>query len=141
MPEINYSMSTTMTGAPKIRKIGAVSPYGEMSPFVWKGRLMRLELVDNSRGTDSYDESICAAIRDVESGEKISCFGRDCYYFSGYLENGTYYVVGTIRKKPLFSGDTYKLFWSEDLFHWHERILLSKPGFKFYNSEIGRAHV
>ncbi len=31
---------------PKIKKLGAVSPNGESTPFVWNNRLTRLELDD-----------------------------------------------------------------------------------------------
>lgn len=58
--EINYTPETRMQGTfPHIRKCGAVSPCGESSPFVWrdpqnhgKETLMRLELLDPTRGTD-----------------------------------------------------------------------------------------
>lgn len=51
MIEINYDATTVMRGNyPKITKLGACSPYGEMTPFVWKGRLMRLELMDSGCG-------------------------------------------------------------------------------------------
>ena len=68
MPHIlNYDASTVMRrGFPKITKLGAVSPYGESTPFVFNGRLYRLELCDPSRGT-RRTESICALIRDRET--------------------------------------------------------------------------
>ncbi len=40
MPEINYNTTSKMErGFPRVRKLGAVSPYGEMTPFVHGGRL------------------------------------------------------------------------------------------------------
>lgn len=125
-----------LSGYPEIKKLGACSPYGESTPFVFNGRLMRLELADPTRGLDSCDKRIRALIRDAETGEILSEFGRDCYYFSGYEENDTFYVIGTVRKQPSFSGDTYKLFSSRDLLHWDERLLLSNPGWKYFNSAL-----
>ena len=70
MKEINYTAESEMHGEyPRIKKLGACSPYGEMTPFVWKGRLMRLELCDTARGTAVFStkDDICAIIRDVET--------------------------------------------------------------------------
>ena len=137
MKELNYNENSKMIkGYPVIRKKGAVSPYGEMTPFVFNGKLMRLELADKTRGLDPYDKEISAIIRDVETGKILSRFGYGCYYFSGYLENDTFYAIGTVSQLPRFSGDTFKLFWSKDLVHWQERILFSKQGWRFYNTSL-----
>jgi hypothetical protein len=75
MKEINYDARTLMYGKyPKIQKLGACSPYGEMTPFVFNGRLMRMESVDISHGTETGNNDIHAIIRDVETGEVISRF-------------------------------------------------------------------
>lgn len=81
MAEIHYDSKTKMLkGFPKIKKLGAVSPNGESSPFVWNNRLMRLELDDATNGVDSaYQTS--AIIRDIETGKIISRFGEGCYYY------------------------------------------------------------
>ncbi len=51
--EFNYNIDTRMYGGfSKIRKCGAFSPFGESTPFVRDGTLMRLELIDPTRGTD-----------------------------------------------------------------------------------------
>ena len=83
--EINYNASTKMeAGFPTIRHLGATSPCGETSPFIWQGRAMRLELMDESRGTDSYAITK-ALIRDRDTGEILSEFGEGCYYYSLYF--------------------------------------------------------
>lgn len=72
MAEIYYDSTTKMLGGfPKIKKLGAVSPNGESSPFVWNNRLMRLELDDATNGVDS-DYKTSAIIRDRETGEIVS---------------------------------------------------------------------
>ena len=98
--EHNYNAASRMYGGfPKIRKCGAISPYGESSPFTWirggKESLMRLELCDPARGTDSSNPAH-VIIRDCESGETLSSFGEGCYYHSLFTENQTIYVLGTL---------------------------------------------
>jgi len=136
MAEFNYEKSTKMyKGFPKIKKLGAVSPNGEMTPFVYNGKLMRMELKDRSFGTDSNVPTV-AIIRDCESGEVISEFGAGCYYFSAYTENDKIYVLGTLSKKPELSGDTIMIFESSDLINWKSRVLLTNPGWKYFNTAL-----
>lgn len=137
MREINYDSTMKMqAGYPRIKKLGAVSPYGEMTPFVFKGRLMRLELVDETRGLNPYDENIGAIIRDVETGKIISFFGHGCYYFSGYAEGDTFYVLGTKCLLPRYCGDTIMLFESKDLRTWSSRELIKNEGWEYYNTSL-----
>ena len=83
MREKHYDSKTKMLGGFPKKKLGAVSPNGESTPFVWNNRLIRLELDDATNGIDSgYKTS--AVIRDRESGEIASRFGEGCYYFSFY---------------------------------------------------------
>lgn len=121
---------------PKIRKMGAVSPYGEVSPFVFKGKLMRLELIDASRGLNASGGDICAGIRDVASGKILSTFGKDCYYFSAYCADDKVLVTGTERQNGRFSGDTIWAFESTDLEHWSRRKLLTNPGWVYFNTSL-----
>lgn len=132
MSEFNYNENTIMKkGYPQIKKLGAVSPYGEMTPFVWKGKLMRLELVDQSKGTDT-NSYCCGGIRDVESGEIISYMAEGCYFLSAYVEEGIAFVIGVDRKQR----DTIRIYESEDLIHWSGRVLLTNPGWIYYNSSL-----
>ena len=134
--EINYNQSSVMRGSfPEIRKLGAVSPNGESTPFVFHNRLYRLELCDPTHGTDSSVPTL-ALIRDRETGEILSRFGLGCYYYSLYQENDTVYVIGTKSILPALSGDTLILFESCDLLHWTERELLSNPGWRFFNTSM-----
>ena len=94
MAEYNYDAATTRSNRyPRIKKLGVCSPNGEMTPFVWKGQLMRLELDDPLNGTDSTVLRQ-AIIRNCESGEVLSRFAEDSYFHSGYLEGDTFYVLG-----------------------------------------------
>ncbi len=136
MAEINYNKDSRMiNGFPRIRKKGVVSPNGEMTPFVFKGSLMRLELKDASKGTDVSNVSI-AVIRDCKSGRIISEFGAGCYYFSAYTENDKLYVLCVDSVYPQLSGDTIRIFESDDLVNWTSRVLLHNPGWRYYNTAL-----
>ena len=137
---INFNKTTRMHGDfPRIHRLGAVSPNGEASPFLWQGRMMRLELSDPSRGLDP-GVPITALIRDRETGEVLSRFGEGCYYYSLYKDpaEDTVRVLGTKRGDVGFCGDTIMLFESRDLIHWDCRELLSRPGWKYYNTSLTR---
>lgn len=134
--EINYDASSVMlNGYPQIRKLGAVSPNGEATPFVFENRLYRLELADSSNGTDSSVPTV-ALIRDRETGEILSSLGLGCYYFSLYQEDDTVYVIGTKSVPGALCGESLMIYESRDLVHWTERELLSNPGWKFYNTSM-----
>ncbi len=137
MKELNFDLKSRMLkGYPKFTKKGAVSPYGEMTPFVFNGRLMRMELIDKTRGIDPYDKDICACIRDVETGKILSYFGHGCYYFSGYSEGNKFYTLAVESKLPEFSGDTIMIFETEDLIHFKKRVLLKNEGWKYFNTSL-----
>ena len=123
---------------PKIRKLGAVSPRGEVSPFVFNGRLMRLELLDPSRGLEATNAAICACVVDAATGRRVSTLGRDCYYFSAYAEKDRVIVLGTERQGGRFSGDTIWAFESTDLVNWSRRVLLRNPGWRYFNTSLTR---
>ena len=137
--EINYCFETKMLrGFPKFEKLGIVSPNGESSPFVWKGRQMRLELSDPSRGTDA-NVPINAVIRERETGKIISVFGEGCYYYSLYLENEKAFVLGTKRLPGMLCGETIVIYESDDLVNWSCRELLTNPGWKYYNTALTKS--
>ncbi len=134
--EINYDEKSIMKkGFPAVKKLGAVSPMGESTPFVFGGLLYRLELDDPSHGTDPGVPAT-AIIRNRETGEILSRFGEGCYYYSLWQENGTVYVIGTKSERPRLSGHTLILYESRDLCCWKERELLSCPGWRYYNTSL-----
>lgn len=134
--EFRFDAGTKMeAGFPQFRRLGAVSPNGESSPFLFGGRMMRLELADPTHGTDPSAPTQ-AIIRDRETGEIVSAFGECCYYYSLYQESGTVYVLGTRSIAPGLSGDTILLFESTDLRQWKCRELFSRPGWRYFNSSL-----
>ena len=132
MAEFNYDKNTVMKNRyPEIKKLGACSPNGEMTPFVWNGRLMRLELADKSKGTDP-NAITYACIRDVEGKNILSYFAEDSYYHSAYVEDGVCYVLGVDKNER----GTIRVYESKDLINWSNRPLLSNPGWVYYNSSL-----
>lgn len=139
MTEINYDRDTLMLKEyPEIRKLGACSPCGEMTPFVFDGKLRRLELTDDTKGLDVNDESIGFLIRDVETGEVISRGGRGHYYFSGLLDGDTFRIFCVERKTGTFYGDTVKMFSTKNLTDFEETVLFSREGFQFFNTAAAK---
>ena len=126
---------------PVLKKKGVVSPNGEMTPFVFHGKLMRLESVASEHCADTRKESILQAhaiIRDVESGKVISSFGHGSYFFDAYVENEHVYVFGTLSnsKEGWYGGDTIMLFESDDLVNWTQRVFFHKKGWLMYNHSL-----
>ncbi len=137
---INYDKNSKMTRPfPTLRKLGAVSPYGECTPFVYRGRLYRLELADPTRGP--LDPSIhhCALIRDHETGEILTMVGEDIYYHSLYTENDEVYVLGVLIDDSSIdstSGNTIVMYATHDLKNWERRVLFSNPGWRYFNTSL-----
>ena len=135
--QINYDAKTTRSNRyPQIKKLGVCSPYGEETPFVWNGKLMRLELRDPMKGWNQTDTSVDkdAIIRDCETGEIISHVAADSYSHSAYIEGDTAYVLGV----DLLHRDTIRIYSSKDLIHWDNRVLLTNPGWVYNNSSLAK---
>ena len=133
---INYYKETRMLNDfPKIKKTGAISPYGEVTPFYFNGAMYRLELRDHTGGLDSASD-IRALIREYYTGKIIATLGEGCYYYSFYQEGNKAYVLGTERQNGSFCGDTIYIFESEDLVNWKKRKLLERKGWKYYNTSL-----
>lgn len=132
-----YLFKTMANPFPKIRKVGAVSPNGEVSPFVWKGRLYRMELFDEGRDVvpDAYK---AAVIRDVETGKIVGRTGEECFYHSICVEGDVVYLTGVKRNvaQGEHSGDTILIYETTDLVNWTKRELLRNPGWRYYNSTL-----
>ena len=96
---------------------------------------MRLELEDRSISSNREEASF-AVIRNCESGQILSRVAVGCYYQSFYKENGTAYVIGTVKDKSADSGSEIRIYESRDLIHWSGRTLFRRPGWSFYNTSL-----
>ena len=137
MREISPTMNK---GFPVLHKKGIVSPNGEMTPFVFKNRLYRLESVDQhhcAKPELTRNESH-AIIRDIETGKIISKFAEGHYFFDAFVDGEKVYVFGTLNNSIYgwFGGDTVNIFESTDLIHWDKRMFLYKKDWLFFNHSI-----
>lgn len=131
MAELNYDFHTTRSNRyPKIKKLGICSPNNEMTPFVWEGKLMRMELHDPSDGLGGTEHY--AVIRDCATGKILSRFGEEGYFHCAYVEDGTCYVSAVDRKNK----DTIWMYETKDLIHWEKRVLFQRPGWNYFNTCI-----
>jgi hypothetical protein len=102
-----YTKDTRMyKGYPTLRKLGVVGKVGESSPFIWKGKAMRLESHYNEGPTH-------AVIRERESGKILARVGEGEYFYSFYMENDTAYILGTKVEEPI--KNTIMIYESKDL--------------------------
>ena len=127
-------------GFPVLHKKGIVSPNGEMTPFVFNGKLYRLESVDKYHCAKPNETRHLshAIIREVESGKVISKLGVGHYFFDAFVDNGKVYVLATLNnsKYGWFGGDTVVIFESADLINWEDRVLIHKKGWLFFNHSV-----
>ena len=138
---LNGRDAKMLHGYPILKRKGVVSPNAEMTPFVFKGKLMRMESVSPDHCANPTKENLSSAhaiIRDVESGKVLSEFGHGSYFFDAYVENDHVLVFGTLSnsKDGWYGGDTVMLFESDDLVHWSKRVFLHKKGYLIFNHSL-----
>jgi len=121
--EIRFPSVARLAGPPVIRKNGIISPSGgEMSVFVHRGALMRLQNVDDGFVVTPY------AVNDFRR-----VFGRrGPYYYQAYCEGDRVYVYAA-------EGSVLYSWISDDLTHWTESVALRFPeNFRLFNSSVCR---
>lgn len=137
MAEINYKGNMISKDAPVIRKLGVVGKACEMTPFVWKGRLVRVE-VDSVR-TDPVKDIFkwFFQIRDVETNKCYPPFGEGAHFCSAYCEDDIVYVFGsTERADGSCGGDSIVMYRSCDLNHWEANTVIANPGWTLWNTSV-----
>ena len=129
-------------GFPVLHKKGIVGTGSECTPFLFGGKLYRVESMDDKHCTSPIEtrKHSYARIFDVESGEIISKFGFGHYFFDAYAEGDKVYVFGTLNNAfdGWMGGDTVTVFESTDLVNWTEREFFKKEGWIFYNHSVTR---
>ena len=138
MAEINYTYGVSVGNPPEIQKLGVVhyndttrNTYGEMTPFVWKNQLMRVETVWAQQGSAWF------IIRNVASDQTYPPFAFDTYFSSAYCADDVVYVFGSTARSPgRCGGSGIKLFMSSDLVNWSEKLIISQPGWTLYNTSV-----
>ena len=132
-------------GFPVFERKGVINATEEMTPFVFKGKLYRLENVDNKSYAGGCKDEILkgattsfAIIREVESRKIISKVGAGEYFYSLYTENDKVYVFGTVSNNPSgwHGGNTVVLYESDDLFNWTKKELFKKEDWLMFNTSV-----
>ena len=115
---------------PLIQKKGTIDlDLVETTPFVFKGRIYRLEWFRSG----SY-----LRIVDHKTGKEISRFGNKHRFPCAYVEDGAVYVVGT-KEEHGWYGNTLTMFTSADLMTWTDRVIFSNPDYGICNTSLCKA--
>ena len=95
-PQVEFMANEMASSFPRFERMGAVTPNGESSPFVFRGKLYRMELADPTRGTDFSDPRIHCEIREAKGGRLVSSFAHaKCYYPAAFVDGDTVRVTAT----------------------------------------------
>ena len=101
----------------------------ETSPFVFKGKLYRLEW---------HRKASRLRIMDHDTQAEVSHFGDKHRFPCAFVEGDTVYVIGTTEDKG-WCGTTLTLFTSKDLTNWNEQVAYQNPDFRICNTSICKA--
>lgn len=129
MREINFLEKKEGKKFPAVKKMGVISPNGgEVTPFIYKGRLMLLE---NFWEGYREMEGTCAAICDYFTRKFYAPIGGDgAKFYSAYCENDRIYVFGTLENR------VYR-YVSDDLINWTGSVVLEFPdNFELFNTSV-----
>ncbi|MBE5767153.1 MAG: hypothetical protein E7335_08335 [Clostridiales bacterium] len=110
----------------------------EITPVVWKGRLMRFEWIRDSHFGNGYYANTegCCYFRfvDMKTGEYTPAFARNCCFGSAHVEGDTVYVYG-VRGSD--GGQIITMFRSDDMVNWEQQDVLTFPdSVKVYNNSV-----
>jgi len=142
-PQVEFMAGEMASSFPRFERMGAVTPNGESSPFVFRGKLYRLELADPTRGTDFSDPRIHCEIREAKGGRLVSSFAHaKCYYPAAFVDGDTVRVTATKLERTadgkVVTGGRIMVYESKDLVEWKERVLFERPGFRFFNTTVAK---
>jgi hypothetical protein len=119
---------------PVVKKFGTVDlDLCETSPFVFKGKLYRLEW---------HRKASRLRIMDHDTQTEVSNFGATHKFPCVFVKDDTVYVYGT---KPCtepgrtWFGNTITLFTSKDLINWEEKTIFSDKDYGLCNLSVCKA--
>ncbi len=130
-----FTLATTVlaeapAGRPVIVKKGTIDvDLCESTPFVFKGKLYRLEWHRQARRL---------RIIDHDTRQEVSHFGERHRFPCAFVEGDTAYVIGTNEDKE-WCGTTLKVFTSKDLTNWQEQVAYQNPEFRHCNTSVCKA--
>ncbi len=123
---------------PRLIRTGITSDdYGEMTPVVFKGKLLLLATARPGAGANPYDNQ-CLWIEDVATHRVVATFGERCAFGSGFVQDDTFYAFAVPRDPS--GAQRIDCFWSKDLANWESaNALLPDEGEKLYNESVCEA--
>lgn len=120
----------TPDGRPLIRKLGTIDvDLCETTPFVFKGKLYRLEW---------HRKAKQLRIMDHDRQAEVSHFGEKHRFPCAFVEGDTVYVVATTEDKG-WCGTTLMLYTSKNLTNWKEQVAYQNPAFSICNTSVCKA--
>lgn len=126
-------MARDTSGKPIIRKLGTVDcDMVETTPVVFHDRLYRFEYVRHPYYKPNTTGASYFRFVDMDRGAYTPAFARGYHLGVAHAQGDTMYVYGV----PGWGGPTVQVFWSKDLEHWKERVTLTTPGWKLYNTSV-----
>lgn len=100
----------------------------EITPVVWKGRVLRFEWIRNRKFGSGYygnTEGRCySRFTDMETEAHTPPFAYDFSFGSAHVEGDTMYVYTVYGES---SGHVLSVFWSKDLENWENQEILRFP--------------
>ncbi len=119
---------------PFIRKLGTIAcDIVEVTPFVWQGRLYRLEYFRAGEQNESNptDETYFRII-DVYDRSVVSTLGHGCHLGCAFADGDKVFSVGA---KGKWGSDTLTIFSSDDMHEW-DSTEFRLPGLNCYNTGV-----
>ncbi len=117
-------------GRPLITKLGTIDlDLCETSPFVFKGKLYRLEW---------HRKAGRLRIMDHDTRAEVSHFGNKHRFPCVFVDGDTVHVYGTKEDRGWF-GNTLTVFTSKDLVNWKEETAFSDKDFGICNTSVCKA--
>jgi hypothetical protein len=104
----------------------------EVSTFVWKLRLCRMECHRPARGGSKEDYYLL--LRDVESGDEMTRFGVGYGLASCHVKEGVFYAFASRFEENHWNDVT--LFKSLDLKTWQQKVIVKQEHEHLFNSSV-----
>ena len=104
----------------------------EVSPFLWKGRLCRMECYRPGRGGSKKDYYLL--LRDVRTGAEMGRFAVGYGLASCHVQNGVFHAFAS-----RFEGNNWNdvtLFQSRDLKTWKQKVVIKQENEHLFNSSV-----
>ncbi|MEO2047314.1 MAG: alpha-L-fucosidase [Pirellulales bacterium] len=104
----------------------------EISPFVWKGRLCRMECYRPGRGGAKEDYYLL--LRDEETDDELARFAVGYGLASCHVDRGVFYAFASRFEENNWNDVTQ--FKSHDLKNWQQKVVLKQDNEHLFNSSV-----